>query len=398
MTSTSANTAAVAGLVTAAAFALAPAPVCAQRPVQWTHLTSQHGDLPAADVGRQSAAVVLDVDRDGDDDFAIAGWGETSLVWFQRTADGWQRHLVDNRKSHIEAGGACCDIDGDGDIDILHGGSWATNEVWWWENPYPNFDPAKPWDRYTIKDSGEKQHHDQIFGDFDGDGKPELVFWNQRAQKLLMADVPPDPKKQENWSFTQVWSWPQAFKYEGLAKCDIDLDGTEDLIGGGHWFKHAGGPRYEANKIDDYGMSRSAAGDLTKGGWREVVLNSGDGVGPLNLYEYRDGQWAKHTLIEKVDHGHTLAVADINGDGNLDIYAAEMHTPGAGTACKQWVLYGDGKGEFSVQVVSTGIGTHEGKLGDLDGDGDVDILQKDFQAEQRVDIWLNNGTAASADR
>ena len=28
----------------------------------------------------------------------------------------------------------------------------------------------------------------------------------------------------------------------------------------------------------------------------------------------------------------------------------------------------------------------------MDGDGDLDILQKDFQEHQRVDIWLNNGT------
>jgi hypothetical protein len=66
-----------------------------------------------------------------------------------------------------------------------------------------------------------------------------------------------------------------------------------------------------------------------------------------------------------------------------------MHTPGAGDACRQLVLYGDGRGGFDLQVVSTGIGSHEGKLGDLDGDGDLDILQKDFQNEQRIDIWFN---------
>ena len=28
--------------------------------------------------------------------------------------------------------------------------------------------------------------------------------------------------------------------------------------------------------------------------------------------------------------------------------------------------------------------------GDLDGDGDLDILQKDFQEQTRVDVWLND--------
>jgi hypothetical protein len=112
----------------------------------------------------------------------------------------------------------------------------------------------------------------------------------------------------------------------------------------------------------------------------------------LNLYQWKDNKWVKRTLIEKVDHGHTLQVGDINGDGNLDIYAAEMYRPGPGDKCRQWVLYGDGKGNFEIQIVSTGIGTHEGRIGDMDGDGDLDILQKDFQEHQRVDIWLNNGT------
>jgi len=366
--------------------------VDAAGPVRWKHLSTTAGDLPPADVGRQSAALAFDVDGDGADDFVIAGWGETSMVWFRRTRDGWERYLIDNRKSHIEAGGAFCDIDGDGDLDVLQGGSWATNEVWWWENPSPDFDPAVPWPRHTIKDAGEKQYHDQIFGDFDGDGKAELVFWNQRARDLLLADVPRDPKRRQSWSFHPIWSWPKAFKYEGLARCDVDRDGKIDLIGGGYWFKHRGGIDYQANRIDDYGQSRSAAGDLIEGGWREVVLNSGDGVGPLNLYEHRDGQWVKRTLVERMDHGHTLQVGDVNGDGHLDIYAAEMFDPGPGKACRQFVLYGNGKGAFEMQILSTGIGTHEGRLADLDGDGDLDILQKDFQAEQRVDLWLNQGS------
>ncbi|MEX1238220.1 MAG: VCBS repeat-containing protein, partial [Cyclobacteriaceae bacterium] len=147
--------------------------------VSWKHVSSASGELPPPDVGNQSATLIFDIDKDGKDEIVIAGWGETSMVWYKKKGDAWEKYLLDNTDSHIEAGGAFFDIDADGDLDILHGGSWKINEVWWWENPYPDFDPSKAWNKHTIKDSGEKQHHDQAIDDFDGDGKAEVVFWNQ---------------------------------------------------------------------------------------------------------------------------------------------------------------------------------------------------------------------------
>jgi hypothetical protein len=362
--------------------------------IKWQHLSSTKGQIPKPDVGRQVATLILDINNDGVNDFVIASYEK--IAWFQRTANGWRRYALENGTEgiRIEAGGDFCDIDGDGDLDILEGAQSRVGEIWWWENPYPNFTPDKPWKRHEIITVGGT-HHDQIFGDFDGDGKTELAFWYNRGKQLYLAEIPSNP--------TQPWPYSLIAQFkdkkprpEGFARMDIDLDGKLDIVGGGNWFKHMEGKKFEVRVVDnDYRFTRSAAGDLIKGGRPEVVIGSGDGVGPLNLYEYKDRKWLKHTLIEKVDHGHTLQTGDINGDGNLDIYTAEMYRPGAGPNCNQWVLYGDGKGHFNIEVLSTAIGTHEGKIGDLDGDGDLDILQKDFQQDRRVDIWLNNGTVKS---
>lgn len=368
----------------------------ALEPVCWRQFSNHAGAFARAGVGQQSSAVAMDIDLDGRDDFLIAGWDrETSMVWFRSSPGSMERHLIDDRESHIEAGGVSFDLDGDGDPDIVQGGSWNTNQLWWWENPHPNHLPNQSWNRHTIKDGGEKQHHDQIVGDFDGDGSAELVFWNQQARTLFLADVPDRPRDQTAWEPVAIWTWPDGSNYEGLAKSDVDLDGKVDLIGGGRWFKHIVGNEFQPQVVDEaYGFSRSAVGDVIEGGRPEILLGSGDSRGPLNLYEWRGNTWKRSRLIADLDHGHTLQVEDINADGHLDIYTAEMHTPGSGRLCRQLLLYGDGRGGFERQVISTGIGTHEGKLGDFDGDGDLDILQKDFQNDRRVDIWFNDGRSA----
>jgi sugar phosphate isomerase/epimerase len=100
-----------------------------------------------------------------------------------------------------------------------------------------------------------------------------------------------------------------------------------------------------------------------------------------------------------VNHGHSLQIADINGDGNLDIFCAEMgkwtqnHKEQRNPNAKAWIFYGDGKGHFQKTVLATGYGFHEGRIADLDGDGDLDVLDKPYSWETpRVDVWLNNGT------
>jgi hypothetical protein len=55
--------------------------------------------------------------------------------------------------------------------------------------------------------------------------------------------------------------------------------------------------------------------------------------------------------------------------------------------------WGDGRGNFSFEEISTGLGNHMSRLADLDGDGDLDIVMKPYNfGAPRVDVFLNNGT------
>jgi len=57
------------------------------------------------------------------------------------------------------------------------------------------------------------------------------------------------------------------------------------------------------------------------------------------------------------------------------------------------MFYGDGKGNFRPEVFATGVGFHEARVADLDGDGRMDVLDKPYNWEApRVDVWLQKGT------
>ena len=381
------------------------------RRLSFKHLSSTTGGLPSPEMGNsQTATLVADIDKDGVDDFVVTDRskeGAPAAVWYRHTDQGWKRYVVDSEHVRIEAGSATADVDQDGDTDIIFGGDASSNEVWWWENPAPHFDPAVSWKRRNVKKSGFPKHHDQLAGDFDGNGRLELAFWNQGAGQLMLAEIPDDPKTAKEWPYKPIFSyggdsqpvqvghggypgWRQVNEHEGLARADIDGDGLEDIIGGGYWFKYVGG-EFRANPVDpSYTFTRIAAGQLIEGGRPEIVLVVADGVASMRLYEWRRGTWYPRTLVEEVDNGHTLAIADMNGDGHLDIVNAEMRLGGGNPDSKVRVFLGDGRGGLVQHVVAEGLDCHEGKVADLDGDGDLDILVKPYNhGTPRIDVLLN---------
>jgi len=143
----------------------------AQQSVEWKHLSSKTGDIEVPNNGsEQTSAAVADFNNDGINDFCISERQQApSLVVYFRNDKDWTKYPVDAGKLHIEAGTTACDVDGDGDMDIIAGGDWQNNEFWWWENPYPDFDKNTPWKRYLIRQSGGNKTHDQM---------PTIVYLN----------------------------------------------------------------------------------------------------------------------------------------------------------------------------------------------------------------------------
>ena len=381
---------------------------CARPPqMVWRHISTANGELDTPwQNTQQTSSAVFDVDMDGINDFIITErTGAPSVVWYRRVNNDWDRYVIDDSALHIEAGSAVDDVDGDGDPDVVFGGDSQSNNIWWWENPYPDYDPSIPWQRHIIKNSGATKHHDQIFGDFNGDGVTELVFWNQNDRTLYLAEKPGNVKANVEWPRYPIYSyetkntpeqrgvypaWKTLFEHEGLCAVDMNHDGVHDIVGGGHWFEYVQDHTFTPHPIDDhYTFSRCTAGQLIPGGYPEVVLVVGDGRAPLVLYQWEDSAWTEHVLIDSVQDGHSLDIGDFDGDGYLDIFNAEMQL-GDFSGAKIRILYGDGTGHFTETVVDSGYGLHESRIADLDGDGDFDILGKPYNWKTpRLDIWLN---------
>jgi hypothetical protein len=399
-------------LLTTAIMVLAAVLVVGAPDPVWQNLSSKRGELPVPPGGstQQTGAVIGDFDGDGVSDFILSfRQKQPALVWYRRVKASWETYVIEKDFLTIEAGGAVMDIDGDGDLDVVFGGDWQSSDVWWWENPFPNFNKDASWKRHLIKHGGKNQHHDQVFGDFLGTGRPQLAFWNQQAKTLFLAEIPPDPRAVESWPLTEIIVGASAgstLYTEGMSAFDVDADGKVDLLAYNTWFKHTGGRSFKPIKLAAEG-GLIFAGRFKPSKFPQIVVSPGDGKGRVRLYECagnpeQPAAWKSCDLIgREVVHGHSLQLGDINRDGHLDIFCAEMAKwtnaktdrdhPGA-TA---WILYGDGHGNFRKSELVVGQGWHEARLADLDGDGDLDLLNKPYTWDTpRVDVWLNNGTGA----
>ncbi len=324
---------------------------------------------------------VGDLNGDGQLDLVAGGNGSGGLVWYQ--SPNWSKHIISS-DSGFSTDGEVADVDRDGDADVV---VLTSGDIRWYENP--------SWNVHIIE---SRVLHDVEVADLDGDGDVDLVARDQgefghsgNVLHLYRQDSP------TTWTHSSI----NCTNGEGLKLVDVDRDGDLDPVIGGTWFENTKNILSGAWTAYSYTTSWThpnafvASGDINRDGRVDLVLAPAElagGTYRISWFEApvnpKSGNWVEHIVENNVetDH-HFVGVGDMDNDGDADIVAAEMQQGSDPDEVKVY-LNGDGVGgTWSKQVLATS-GSHSMRILDAGGDGDLDLYGANWQSNQ-VELWEN---------
>ena len=128
------------------------------------------------------------------------------------------------------------------------------------------------------------------------------------------------------------------------------------------------------------------ASDLTGDGRLEIVLSPAEGSGRLSWFAAPDDpaepDWIEHVIEPVLDHAHALRLADMDGDGQVDIVVAKMHQATAPQEVSVYLNRGRGT-SWEKHVVAT-TGSHNIALVDVGNTGWLDMHATGLTADTTI--------------
>jgi len=357
------------------------------------YLNNGAGYFPNTDVytrpfgtGDWTASVVVgDMDSDGDLDI-VSGTGNQNAIYLNDGKANFVRRVFDPSGWDTQSV-AVGDMNGDGALDIIVGNYGNESAVLFLNDGGGYFGAGEVLDTDLVTVG-------MAAGDVDGDGDLDLLVGTSGRNAVFVNDG--EGNLSIEWSFDLGTSWTRC-----VAMGDVDDDGDLDIvIGNGEKrntiYLNDGGGSFAVVRSLDAGSV--AVGDMDGDDHLDVVTANLDEQNAVYLNDgmghFPDTSVYTRPFGTGSDPAGSLAVGDMDGDGHLDIVVGNSSWSGE----RQNAVYlNDGAGSFpntSVYTRPFGTGldlTEDVATGDLDNDGDLDIVAGNLGQNA---VYLNDGTGA----
>jgi FG-GAP-like repeat len=363
--------------------------------ILWHENTGSGAFAPEAVISTSVASAkmieVADVDGDGALDVLSASYYDDKIAWY-RNEDGagtFGSQQIISAAADLARWVTVADVDLDGDLDVLSA-SVSNDTVAWYEN-----DGSAAFTAWVISSTVSSAVSVEA-GDVDGDGdldvvsaaggSPDALLWHENLTIHRSATFP-----------EQLPIATGVLGASAVTTADIDGDGDLDVIATGYdddtvsWYENAAGDgsSWSSQSISSGALLTGAAavrtGDIDGDGDIDVATAAA-GSGTIAWFENHSPGFTSATVSTSQGGAAALEIADVDRDGDLDIVAAAY-----GDDTVSWFeneAPGDGSSWAPHEISSAAGGPLGLTVADLDGDGDLDVATAAYDDDEVR--WLEN--------